>query len=240
MGALQPFRTMQKYRSDCWAGVEAELSADGERITISSPVPLRTISNAVHGGGLSEADRFINWKVPLDYYNDNPIEDIERKLAAWSCGSERTNVLMTAAKLTHASVASLEGDRFRLFCLTTAGTRNAARAGSERTVYSAWRPGTINTYLLLDGQLTDSAMVNALMTAVEAKAAALQDIGLRDPDNGRIATGTTTDAVVLGISGSRSYGAVHEYAGTATTIGAAIGQLVYETVYEAASTQHEA
>ncbi len=82
-------------------------------------------------------------------------------------------------------------------------------------------------------------MVNALMTAVEAKAAALQDVGLRDPDNGLIATGTTTDAIVLGVSGNSAYGAVHEYAGTATTVGAAIGKLVYDTAYEAVVTQGE-
>lgn len=80
-------------------------------------------------------------------------------------------------------------------------------------------------------------LINALMTATEAKAAALQDYGLRDSDNGLIATGTSTDAIILGVSGSSAYGAIHEYAGTATELGAAIGRLVYDTVYESVTTQ---
>ncbi|MNN81267.1 Adenosylcobinamide amidohydrolase [compost metagenome] len=94
----------------------------------------------------------------------------------------------------------------------------------------AYRPGTINIMLGIDGLLTPAAMVNAVMTAAEAKAAALADLGITDPENGLIATGTTTDAVVLAVSGSRRYGAEHVYAGTATDLGGAIGRLVYAAV----------
>jgi adenosylcobinamide amidohydrolase len=236
---MQPFRTTAAFRSELWPGVTAELSKDGERMTVEAPAKLHTLSNAVYNGGMSSADRLVNWKVPLHYNSDNPQADVALQLQLWGLEPERSVVLMTAAKLTHASTAELCGNYFKLFCITTSGTRNAARAGSERTVFPAWRAGTINTMLLFDGQLTDSAMVNALLTATEAKAAALQDIGLRDPDNGRIATGTITDAIILGVSGSPAYGAIHEYAGTATEVGAAIGMLVYDTVYESVTTQHE-
>ncbi|GFN31790.1 adenosylcobinamide amidohydrolase [Paenibacillus xylaniclasticus] len=236
---MQPFRVMNEYYSSCWTGLYARLSDDGERIMIESPDRMRTLSSAIYRGGMSSADRFINWRVPLTYNNDDPHTEILDRLEQWGIEHERAIVLMTAAKLTHASVAEYMDDRFKLVCMTTAGTRNAARAGSERTIYESWRPGTINTFLLFDGQLTDAAMVNAMMTAVEAKAAALQDIGLRDSDNGLAATGTTTDAIVLGVSGKTIYHAIHEYAGTATTVGAAIGQLVYDTVYESVVTQHE-
>lgn len=238
---MQPFRTSAAFRSECWQDVTVKLSEDGDRITVTVAVPamLRTLSNAVFNGGLSAADAIVNWKVPLDYNGDDPQAEIEAQLRQWGLGSERSVVLMTAAKLTHASVSEVTGDGFKLICITTSGTRNAARAGSERTVFPAWRAGTINTILLFDGQLTDSAMVNALMTATEAKAAALQDIALRDSENGLIATGTSTDAVVLGVSGSSAYGVVHEYAGTATEVGAAIGRLVYDTIYESVTTQHE-
>jgi adenosylcobinamide amidohydrolase len=208
-------------------------------MTVEAPAKLRTLSNAVYNGGMSSTDRLVNWKVPLHYNSNNPQADIALQLQQWGLDPVRSVVLMTAAKLTHASVEELCGNCFKLICITTSGTRNAARAGSERTVFPAWRAGTINTMLLFDGQLTDSAMVNALLTATEAKAAALQDFGLRDPDNGRIATGTTTDAIILGVSGSSAYGAIHEYAGTATEVGAAIGKLVYDTVFESATTQYE-
>lgn len=238
---MQPFRTHALFRSEYWQDVTAELSGDkdGDRITVAVPLKLRTLSNAVFNGGMSSADQLVNWKVPLDYNGGDPQEEIASQLRQWELAPERSVVLMTAAKLTHASVAEIADSHFKLICITTAGTRNAARAGSDRTVYPAWRAGTINTMLLFDGQMTDSAMVNALITATEAKAAALQDIGLRDMDNGLIATGTSTDAVILGVSGNSTYGAIHEYAGTATEVGAAIGRLVYDTVYESVTTQHE-
>ncbi|WP_236013164.1 adenosylcobinamide amidohydrolase [Paenibacillus glycanilyticus] len=44
---------------------------------------------------------------------------------------------------------------------------------------------------------------------------------------------------MVGVSGNPAYQAVHAYAGAATTIGNAIGRLVYETVQEACRTQHE-
>lgn len=87
--------------------------------------------------------------------------------------------------------------------------------------------------LWLNGQMTPSAMVNAIQTAVEAKAAALADAGIMDSENGQTATGTTTDAIVLAIrQAEHESQPLHAYAGTATAMGAAIGRLVYDTVTE--------
>ena len=83
--------------------------------------------------------------------------------------------------------------------------------------------------------MTAAAMVNAVITATEAKAAALQDLGIVDPLHNAAATGTTTDAIVIAVSQSDRYGVRHAYAGSATTIGSAIGKAVYDTVYEAAA-----
>ncbi|MGO4106742.1 adenosylcobinamide amidohydrolase [Paenibacillus sp. YAF4_2] len=233
----QPFRHGESFESVVWTGVRISLLED--RIEITSPVQLKTLSNAIHNGGMAEAYTIVNWKVPLDYAGMDPVADTESQLYHWGYRPEQTIGLLTAAKLTHASVAELEGDRFKLLCITTAGTRNAARAGLPRETFSAYSAGTINTVLLIDGQMTESAMTNVVITYTEAKAAALQDLQLLDPENGQIATGTTTDAVVIGVSGSMEYEALHAYAGTATTIGNAIGRLVYNTVYESCQTQHE-
>ncbi|MCM3625846.1 adenosylcobinamide amidohydrolase [Paenibacillus glycanilyticus] len=233
----QPFRQGQRYDSQVWEGVRIALLED--RLEICHPQQLRTLSNAVHTGGLAEANVIVNWKVPLHYAGTDPAKDTASQLSLWGYSPERTIGLLTAAKLTHASIAEVEGDCFKLLCVTTAGTRNAARAGLPRATFSAYSAGTINTVLLVDGQMTDSAMTNAIITYAEAKAAALSDLFLTDSETNGIATGTTTDAVVIGVSGNPLYRAVHAYAGTATTIGNAIGRLVYETVTEACRTQHE-
>lgn len=235
----QPFRQGGLiYRSRLWEGVYFKL-LDSSRIETYSPAMLRTLSSAVHLGGFAEANGIVNWKVPIPYDCDDPVGDVDTQFGQWGYDPSRTVGLLTAAKLTHASVVEVEGDRFKLLCCTTSGTGNAARAGLPRETFSAYTAGTINTILLVDGQMTDAAMVNAIITASEAKAAALQDLRISDFENGNIATGTTTDAVVIGVSQNEQYEAVHAYAGTATTIGNAIGQSVYETVHEACRTQLE-
>jgi len=233
----QPFRTGTRYESGIWSGLKLELQND--RILVSSEMLLQTVSSAIHLGGFQHASHIVNWKVPLDYSGDRPADDIVRQLRAWSCEPLRTVGLMTAAKLTHASITEHRGDRFNMLCCTTLGTRNAARAGQAREVFSAYEAGTINTIVLIDGQLTEAAMVNAIITATEAKSAALQQLGIVEHDTGEIATGTTTDAVVIGVSQRPEWNAIHAYAGAATSIGCAIGEAVYATVLEAGRTQHE-
>lgn len=100
-------------------------------------------------------------------------------------------------------------------------------------------PGTINIIIVLDACMTESAIYNAMLTATEAKTAALHDLGIQDAELGVLATGTTTDTVTIVNPNSGKYTAKHLYAGTATTIGNAIGQLVYKTVKEAVATQKQ-
>ncbi|WP_337102944.1 adenosylcobinamide amidohydrolase [Paenibacillus sp. YIM B09110] len=234
----QPFRSDSTvYDSFIWSGLRLELLDD--RIVARLQEPVQALSSAIHPGGFSWADHIVNWKVPLDYRCDDPIADFVHRCEGWGSKAEHTIGMLTAAKLTHASVKELEGDRFKLLCITTSGTRNAARAGLPRQTFSAYEPGTINTVLLIDGQMTESAMVNAVITATEAKAAALHELGIVETANGQLATGTTTDAIAIGVSQRASWQAIHAYAGVATTIGCAIGEAVYETVLEATRTQHE-
>lgn len=234
----QPFRNGNRYIARHWNGVSAELKED--RIEVRLPHVCHTLSSAIWPGGFSQTDGFVNWRVPLNYRCDDPVSDLQRRCGDWGFSTNTTVGFLTAAKLTHASVMELEGDCFRLLCITTVGTRNAARAGLKRESYSAYAPGTINTILLLDARMTESAMVNAVITATEAKSAALHELDIRETGNGQLATGTTTDAIAIGVSQSTQWGqALHAYAGAATTIGCAIGEAVYETVLEAGTTQHE-
>jgi adenosylcobinamide amidohydrolase len=164
---------------------------------------------------------------------------LSERCAAAGADPRRTIGFMTAAKLTHASIQGLDGDRFRLLCCATAGTRNAARAGDPRATYSAYAPGTINISLFVDGRLTESAMAGAIVTATEAKSAALQELGVTERETGRIATGTTTDAIAVCVSQRTGWGEPHAYAGSATSIGCSIGEAVFRAVHEAVRTQGE-
>lgn len=232
----QPFRKYTFYRSVIWP--DLTITNTDEHVLVRTADPMTVFSNALWQGGLTYASHFVNWRVPLDYHCAEPVELMRTQIGAWGYPVGRTVGLQTAAKLTHTSIQEDEGDKYRMICCVTAGTSNAARAGRARATFSAYACGTINMFVMIDANMTTSAMINAIVTATEAKAAALQDLGITDED-GKIATGTTTDAVVLASSQNKLYGDPHQFAGAATTIGNAIGRLVYQAVYEAVATQKE-
>ncbi|MEK3762754.1 adenosylcobinamide amidohydrolase [Paenibacillus sp. FSL P4-0338] len=221
---------VKTYQSKVWPGVVLEWREG--HLLLEFPAEADSISSAVYGGGAGRLKRAVNQYVSRDYECSNPVQDLENKLQEWGYPLEGCAGLMTAVPLEHAAVAEEDTGSAGIFCCVTAAAGNAARAGSQRSVLAAYRPGTINIMIGIDGWLSQSAMVNAVMTATEAKAAALADLGITDSENGLIATGTTTDAIVLAVSGSRRYAAEHVYAGTATDLGGAIGRLVYSTVTE--------
>lgn len=235
---LQPFRQgTTQYRSLVWPGVTVDL-INNEYLLLQSPVPLTTFSSAIWGGGMERGTHFVNWRVPLSYRCEDPVQLMADQIKKWGYPLEKTIGFQTAAKVTHGAIAEEKGDQYRLFCCVTAGTGNSSRAGKKRETFSAYECHTINIFLFIDGHLTPAAMVNGIITATEAKVAALQDLGIKD-EEGDLATGTTTDAIVLGVSQNQAYPRPHLFAGAATTIGNGIGRLVYETVYTAVSTQGE-
>ncbi|MCM3292555.1 adenosylcobinamide amidohydrolase [Paenibacillus sp. MER 180] len=239
---MQPYRESNcTYTSRHIAGVH--IRWEDALIAVELPQIAPIWSSAVFHGGQWAGNRILNQMVHYQFNCADPIEYLRLTCVEKGYAPEQTVGLMTAAKVSHASVAEQDADECSLLCVTTAGTSNAARAGMPRRVFSSYeplKPGTINSILIMDGKLSDAAVWNVFMTATEAKCAALSDLGILDSETGRIATGTTTDAIVFAVIDSGRYEPVHCYAGTATTLGHAVGQLVYTTVYESVKTQHEA
>lgn len=227
------------YNSEVWPGLRLQF---GERhLLLEAPEELDGLSSSVFGGGPGALRRMVNIYVDRTYRCDDPQRDIAALLREWGYPAEGTAGLLTAVQLRYAAVAEERGEDFAVFCCATAGTGNAARAGVRRTTFPAsWTPGTINIMLAVDGRLTPAALVNAVITATEAKTAALADLGVRDAENGLAATGTTTDAVVLGASQRAGWPLLHAYAGTATDLGGTVGRLVYAAVTESLRAAAEA
>jgi len=238
---VQPFRGggSTRYQSSMWPELDIRFATDHVSIATGA-ISYQTLSNAPYRGGWGSGSRFINWKVPLSYDCSDPSSMMRAELSQWSYDPATVVGLQTAAHITHMSFAEETGDEFKLLVCSSAGTGNAARAGLHRETFSAYTPGTINIMILIDGKMTYEAMVNAVISATEAKSAALADLEVRDRSHDRVATGTSTDAVLVAVSQSDRYAYTHRYAGAATTIGNAIGRLVYETVHEAVRTQGEA
>lgn len=154
-------------------------------------------------------------------------EDWSHKLQASVFGAKVEELQPQPQTQTQADT---ETHTLHVCAWVTVGLGNKARAGAELPAASLY-PGTINTIIVIDGQLTDAAMVNAVITATEAKAAALQSLGV--VVDGQPATGTSTDAVLIATT---CLGHLYSYAGTATALGYMIGRTVYEAIMASGQT----
>jgi adenosylcobinamide amidohydrolase len=114
--------------------------------------------------------------------------------------------LGTGVSMDDLAVHEESYQEFKVYCLATAGVRgNAMRTGVDKTFwierngkYEEAAAGTINTILLTNVHLADGSLARAIITATEAKTAALQDLNVRsayDPKNQ--ATGTGTDNIIV-------------------------------------------
>ncbi len=231
---LQPFNNRESiYTSTVWP--EVSIHSRTDHLLLKSKHAFAIIGNAIFGEQ-GHADHIVNWKVSKDLDCTDPVQLMINQFRHWDYPAHTGTGLMTAANLHRASIQEEAGNGYRLLCCVTAGTGNAARSGTARPTYEDVHAGTINIILLMDVNLTPGARINAIMTATEAKAAALQDEQVRDHLTGDIATGTTSDAIVLGMN-EQSTKPAYRYAGTVTPIGNAIGRLVYLAVREAVAAQ---
>ena len=89
-------------------------------------------------------------------------------------------------------------------------------------------PGTINIAAVLDANLDDAGLVNAVQTLTEAKAQAIADAGLLATNRDGVATGTATDSVLVAAAPIRSrpdaidpslWDGPSSFAGPATRVG---------------------
>lgn len=115
--------------------------------------------------------------------------------------------LSTGANMNNLALCEKSFKDRTVCCLATGGVGNALRSGVDT---AHWIEndgkyqnilGTINIILLTNVTLTDGALARSIITATEAKTAALQDMDARSsisPENQ--ATGTGTDNVII-ISG---------------------------------------
>ncbi len=204
------------------------IQASDEAVHLRSRAVLTSLSSSFFGGGFRHVRHIINAKVAEDYRSTDPAADL--RAIADRCGVSGAFVgLLTAVPLRRARLVFAEAGGLQVGALVTAGTRNASRAGISPPC--EFQPGTINIVLLLDARLTRSALLNAVITATEAKTAVLGEMDIRTRE-GDLATGTSTDTVTLATTGR---GAAQPYAGPATVLGWLIARTVRQAVRESLS-----
>ncbi len=193
-----------------------------EAIILHSQKPLYTLASAMVGGGLSETHTIINRHVESDYNHPDPPGDLQNFAKKQGLTGPFVG-LMTAANLERAQTVTLSENNLTVTAVVTVGLSNPTAAGLSPP--ANFRPGTLNFILLVDAHLTPGAMVNAVITATEAKTDLLLKHDLYTPE-GHPATGTSTDAIVVACTGQ---GNPLPYAGPATPVGWLIGRCIRQT-----------
>ncbi|UVS79600.1 adenosylcobinamide amidohydrolase [Actinokineospora sp. UTMC 2448] len=148
------------------------------------PAGTRCVSSAVLGGGIGSAEWVVNVEVDKDYDRE-PVTHLSALVAGWGLAG-RGSGLLTAAAVRRFTV----GRDGEVECAATVGLTYPVYAADPASSAVAAVPGTINLVCWIPAPLADSALVNAVATATEAKAQALAEAGVAG-------TGTASDALVV-------------------------------------------
>lgn len=168
-----------------------------------------------------------------------------------------STALITAATMEHHIYTKIhEGDCIVEAIVTAGVDKTAHRAGGgylyaehdglfesiQTSTQPPQRTGTINILLFTNKALGDAAMVKALLTITEAKAAALADLNIPSvyplyvpQAPSAAATGTSTDGVILTIN---PQGDLITDVGTFSRFGDTLAKAVYQSVYQAILHSH--
>jgi adenosylcobinamide amidohydrolase len=202
------------------------LDATDEHLHLDLGRTCPVLGSCVLGGGLGLARHVLNLRVDANFAGESvrfpaPGATLREYCAAHGWNGPAVG-LMTAASMRSLRTVRLEENGLAVLAAVTAGLTNARRAGdpAECRVFPEPPPppGTINIVVVLGANLSPAAMVEAVITITEAKAAVLHDLGVVSRTTGLPATGTGTDAVAVAAlgGGAAAYCGKHVLAGELT------------------------
>jgi adenosylcobinamide hydrolase len=177
--------------------------------------PFRCASSGALGGGLGDRSWVFNAEVTLDYGHADPAAHLAAIGDELRLAPGAGTGLMTAAPVLDVAVAGDGG----AVCAATVGVTRPTWAAAPDGTWSPWLPGTVNLVVSVPAPLSDAALVNAVVTATEAKTQALLDAGVPG-------TGTASDAVVI----CCPRGGTEPYGGPRSPWGARLARAVHATV----------
>ena len=230
---------------------QIDLVAKGIRLVLEDNVlavisekTLDTASSAFHnGGGQKKTKAVLNIQVTRGYGDRLLHEDPDAFIVASAkkIGLTEDFVgMVTAAAVKNFALASKrEGDIGVSVVATAADDEGNTCSHSESAgekIQVQPIDGTINIIVIIDGNPTESALISSIITATEAKTAALRELDLRSRYSGDEATGTLTDAIVVA---KTSRGQPIVYAGPASKLGQLVGYCTRTAVKEATMKGHE-
>ncbi|MFD1205663.1 MULTISPECIES: adenosylcobinamide amidohydrolase [Sporosarcina] len=207
-----------------------QFTVSKEFVAFQSRQPLKTLSSAVHNPGMGWYRTFVNRHVDQNYNIADAKQENANYLERHGFHLTETVGMMTAVMTEHVEIGEYEADFGSILIAVTAGVGNAVDASKAIERERENRIGTINTWVIMNGQLTEEAFIQAMITATEAKTKALQNENIKDPLTGTIATGTSTDSLLVAATQT---GEMLSYAGPVSPLGKLIGHGVYDCTIRA-------
>lgn len=199
-------------------------------IQLTSELPLKTVSSAVHNPGIGWHNCLLNRSVPGDYVISDVKREVSEFLQRENFSPTNTVVMLTAVPTALVAINEFSAPFGSIIVAVTAGVGNAVDVSRVHERQDEPYIGTINTWVIINGCLSEEAFFQALMTATEAKTKALQSENIRDERSGTIATGTATDSLLIAAT---QKGEEMLYGGPITDVGKVIAKGVYETTVQA-------
>lgn len=183
--------------------------------------------------------RIANHYVPRGAWKNLAMQSVPQLMDTFwgSLGFETANgaMLITGANMDNLAQERASFGGLEIVALVTAGVKgNAMRMGFDQGKHL--EPGTINAIILTNRKLSPRAMTRAMISATEAKTAALQDLDVRSAYQPRKyqATGTGTDNLII-VQGER---APARLSGGHSKMGELIAKAMYAGVIEAIARQN--
>jgi adenosylcobinamide amidohydrolase len=241
-----------------YSGIEVERK--DKIIHVRFLVPHRVISTCRVAGGIQQSLEYLynhqaceptgHHRASASAMTRAPQEYRAQVCEKHDLPAERCATLGTAANMQYASLQHKTFRELEVVAVCTGGVEtNGGRAGDpagyyeHEGTYEKLEPiqaipahGTINTMLFINKDLTDGALVRTIITATEAKTAALQELAVPSRYSDGLATGTGTDQI--GVACRIGGNIPLTGAGKHSKLGELIGVTVHDAVKETLRLQN--
>jgi adenosylcobinamide amidohydrolase len=205
-------------------------------LAVISGIELSTVSSAIYNGGFKKTKAILNVQAPEELsdrkLHENPQKFIADSAKKLGLSGDFVGMVTAAAVDKYALASKKDGDLTVTVTATAVdpkgNTCDHAETAGE-TIQVEEMPGTINIMVVIDGNPTESCMVSTVLTATEAKTAAMWELDIRSRYSGDVATGTITDAIIVA---KTNRGAPIVYGGPASKLGQLVGYCTRKAVKE--------
>jgi Uncharacterized conserved protein len=199
----------------------------------------------INGGYQEDIQAIFNHQLnqeELDYLEEGSVQGFMKKVAEnLSLDPDRTSGFLTVADMDNVAIVTETYREIEVTAIVTAGIEvNGGRAGDNASYYELngnyeLRVGTINTILIINSNLSENTLLRSVMTAVEAKTVALQELIAPSKYSNGVATGSGTDNIAV-ISNMESENILLT-AGKHSKLGELIGKSVINATKQSLSKQ---